>query len=511
MMPADMKKTRALLLIAGIILALNILVQPFLLRLDFTEGGQYTLGKATKNILKNLEDQITVTAYFSGGLPPDIGKVKRDFQDLLVEFSAASKGKLDFVFVEPNSDEQKQEAANLGIQPLTINVREKDQVKQQQAFLGAVIRSKDNMEVIPFVEPGASMEYNLASSIKKLSAREKPSVAFLSGHGEPSLNELSEAVQALNRLYDVTTIDLNNTPEIPDSIKVAVMLAPKQPLPAEHFDAMDRYLAKGGQLITGINRVEVDMQTAMASALPTGLEAWLLAKGLEVDTSLVIDVQCGAVSVPQNLGMIQFNTQVKFPYLPLVNAFTDHPAVRGLDQVLFPYVSPLRFVGDPKGPIKFEPLVFSSAKTGVQKTPLTLQVAEKKWTESDFPLQGMILGGILSGRLAGENDTRMLVFGDGDFPISGQQGRAMSPDNVNLLVNAVDWMGDDSGLMELRTKTVGSRPLHAEYLLEESHSKRQTIKWLNVGLPVMLTILTGIYFQQRQSAIRRQRQEENFE
>ena len=87
----------------------------------------------------------------------------------------------------------------------------------------------------------------------------------------------------------------------------------------------------------------------------------------------------------------------------------------------------------------------------------------------------------------------------------------MSPDNVNLLVNAVDWMGDDSGLMELRTKTVGSRPLHAEYLLEESHSKRQTIKWLNLGLPVLLTILTGIYFQQRQSAIRRQRQEENFE
>ncbi len=506
-----MKKPLSLLLLAGIILALNVLVQPFLLRLDFTEGGQYTLGKATKNILKNLDDQVTVTAYFSGGLPPDIGKVRRDFQDLLVEFAAASKGKLDFVFVEPQTDAQKQEAANLGIQPLTINVREKDQVKQQQAFLGAVIRTKDDMEVIPFVEPGASMEYNLSSSIKKLSAREKPTVGFITGHGEPSLNEISEAVQLLSRLYDVTVIDFFSTPDIPDSVKVAVMLAPKQPLPAEHFDALDRYLAKGGQLITGVNRVEVDMQTAMANALPTGLEAWLLSKGLEIDTALVIDVQCGAVSVPQSLGMIQFNTQVKFPYLPLVNSFADHPAVRGLEQVLFPYVSPLRFVGNPSGPIRFEPLVFSSTKTGIQKTPLTLQVVEKKWTEADFPLQGLILGGVLSGPLSGDKSTRMLVFGDGDFPLSGQQGRAMSPDNVNLLVNVIDWMGDDSGLMELRTKTVESRPLKAEYLLEESHGKRQTIKWLNVALPVILTIITGIYFQQRQSAIRRQRQEQSFE
>lgn len=508
-----MKKSLSLLLVIGIVAAVNLLVQPFLLRLDFTQGKQYTLSKATRNILKNLDDQVTVTAYFSGNLPPDIGKVKRDFQNLLVEFAAVSKGKLDYEFIEPSSDQQKQEAANLGIRPVMINVREKDQVKQQQAFLGAAIKKGDSREVIPFVEPGASMEYNLASAIKKLSIQQKPVVAFITGHGEPPLNELSQVVQELSALYDVRPLDLGLTPAVADSIKVLVWLAPKDSIPAEHFQAVDAFLAQGGSMVAGINRVEVNLQYAMATSSETGLEAWLQSKGIRVDTSLVVDVQCGAVTVPQYLGMIQLQTQVKFPYLPLVNAFANHPAVQGLEQVLFPYVSPLQYTGALQSNAQFMPLVFSSTKSGIQPAPLMLQVTEKKWVEADFPLKNLILGGLLTGVLTpgGSDQARMIVFGDGDFPVSGQQGRAMTDDNVRLLVNSVDWLGDDSGLMELRSRGVASRPLKAEYLLEESNGKRQFIKWFNVLFPVALVVLGGVLIQQHNARLRRRRMDESFQ
>ncbi len=511
MNPVVMKRPISILLILGIVLVVNALVQPFLLRLDFSQGRQYTLGKATKDILHNLDEQVTVSAYFSGGLPPDIGKVRRDFQDLLVEYAALSKGRLDFEFIDPKTDDKKQEAAGFGIQPLMINVREKDQVKQQQAFLGAVIKMGARNEIIPFVEPGASMEYNLSSAIKKLSVEQKPAVAFLTGHGEPSLNDLAQAARELSSLYEITTIDLNTTPKIPDSIKVVVLLAPKDVFPAAHLDALDAYLASGGQMVLGINRVEVNMQAAMATGIETGLETWLQFKGVEIDTGLVVDVQCGAVTVPQYLGMIQINTQVKFPYLPLANTFADHPATRGLSQVLFPYVSPIRFIGDPQSKFKFEPIVFSSTKSGIQKSPVMLQVADKKWLESDFPLSNVVLGGVLSGSLSGKKESRIIVFGDGDFPQSGQQGRAMTEDNVSLLVNSVDWLGDDSGLLNLRSKAVVSRPLKAEFLLEESNGKRQTIKWLNVGFPVLMAILAGIFIQQHNARVRKRRMSERYE
>lgn len=503
-----MKKPVSVLLVLGIIIVANILVQPLLIRFDFSKGRQYTLSKATKGILRNLEDQVTVTAYFSEGLPPDVSRVKRDFQDLLVEFAAASKGNLDFEFINPSTDEQKKSIAQSGIQPVMINVREKDQVKQQQAYLGAVIRMGTATEVLPFVQPGASMEYDLASAIKKLSVSGKPTVAFIQGHGEPSLNEMSQVVRELGALYNILPLDLNTVSAIPDTVKVAVLLAPKQALAPAHLDALDAYMAGGGQMVVGINRLETNMETATALANETGLEYWLYRHGVEVDTSLVIDVQCGTVTVPQYIGPIQVNSQVKFPYMPLVSSFADHPVSKGLEQVVFPYISPLRFLGGGATGIQFTPLLYSSSRSGIRPSPVQFEINNKQWLESDFPLSNLILGAVLSGPIGGGANTRMVVFGDGDFPLSGQQGRAMAQDNVHLLVNSVDWLGDDSGLLDLRTKTVTAKPLDAQYLLDETHGKRQLIKWLNVSLPVVLVILAGLLFQRRNARLRRRRMEE---
>ena len=129
-----------LIIISVILILINFLAYRFFLRLDFTEGQQYTLSRATKNILGNLDDPITVTAYFSEDLPPSIGQTRTDFKDMLVEYASRSKGKVLYEFVNPNKDQASEnEATKAGVTAVMINVREKDQSVQKKAYLGAVV------------------------------------------------------------------------------------------------------------------------------------------------------------------------------------------------------------------------------------------------------------------------------------------------------------------------------------------------------------------------------------
>ena len=74
------------ILIIGILLIVNLLANEFHVRVDLTDEKQYTLSKATKDILNELEEPVTIKAYFSKDLPPNIAKTRQDFQEMLVEY-----------------------------------------------------------------------------------------------------------------------------------------------------------------------------------------------------------------------------------------------------------------------------------------------------------------------------------------------------------------------------------------------------------------------------------------
>src|SRR5271157_3982790 len=163
------------LLISGVLILVNLLSDRFFVRLDFTADKRYTLSEPTKNILRSLKEPVTVTAYFSEELPSEFLQLRRDFKEELIEYSNRSKGKVQFEFINPNKDEAtEQKAMQEGINPVLINVREKDQVKQQKAYRGAVINYRDRKELIPLIQPGAAMEYSLSTSIKKMTVEDKP-------------------------------------------------------------------------------------------------------------------------------------------------------------------------------------------------------------------------------------------------------------------------------------------------------------------------------------------------
>ena len=493
-----------ILVVAGILILLNILANRFFFRIDFTEDKRYTLSDATKNILNELSDPVTITAYFSEGLPPNIDKTRIDFKEMLSEYATRSRGKILYEFINPNKDPQiEQEAQQSGISPVVINVREKDQSVQKKAYLGAILKYGEKTEIIPFIQPGTAMEYSLSSSLKKLTVAEKKLVGFIQGHGEPTISMMQQAMQALNVLNEVEGVNLTDSTYLA-RYETLVLIAPTDSIPEKHFQMLDDYLTQGGKMVVAINRVEGDLQQSMGIEINTGLETWLENKHIQVEKSFIVDAKCGSVNVVQQQGSFSFSTQVSFPYLPVLTNFADHPVTSGLETVVMQFASPVSYTGDTT--LHFTPLVFSSEKSGTQSVPLYFNI-QKNWTDSDFPMKNIVAAGLLEGKIAGQNNSKMVVIGDGNFAVNGQgqQAQQQSPDNINLLVNAVDWMSDDTGLIELRTRGITSRMLE-----QIEDGKKNFLKWLNVLLPVLLIIAYGIIRSQRNRLIREKRRSENY-
>ncbi|MBU0476287.1 MAG: Gldg family protein [Bacteroidetes bacterium] len=479
-----------ILLIVVITILINLIAAKLFFRLDFTDDQRYSLSNATENILKNLNQPVTVKAYFSENLPPDVEKVRSDFRDLLIEYSNYSDDNVVYEFINPNEDQQTEtEAQQAGIRPIMINVRERDQVKQQRAYLGAIVQLGSKKEVIPFIQPGAAMEFALSSNIKKLTNENKPKVGFLQGFGTPSLTELQQANEQLQVLYDVKPFEFSDTANIPNDYKAILVVAPTDSIPTRYFDQLDNYLESGGRLLLALNSVKGDLSTAQGSELNTGFESWLRNKGIDIQNNFVIDANCSNVMVRQQQGMFVMNTPVQFPYLPIINSFGKNPITEGLESVVLPFASEIKI--EPKDTsIYIYPIATTSKKSGTVNPPLYFDV-NKNWTGVDFMQSSIPVAIIADGKLVGNTESKMIVISDGDFIVNGegQSAQKLQDDNVNLFVNSVDWLADDTGLIDLRTKGITSRPIDAS--IEDG--TKTLLKYLNFILPLLLVVFIGIY------------------
>jgi ABC-type uncharacterized transport system involved in gliding motility auxiliary subunit len=248
-----------------------------------------------------------------------------------------------------------------------------------------------------------------------------------------------------------------------------------------------------------INRVDGDLQYGYGSGVTTGLETWLRDKGLFVNENFIIDQSCVSATMQQQIGnTIQFSS-IAIPYVPRINQFEDHPVTRGLEEVILQFASTIDFMGD--STTSFTPILYSSDLSGTESAPAYFNF-QRRWNQGDFPLQHQVLGGVLEG--IGAMQGKMVVIGDGDFAIN--QGRQqMNPDNISLLVNGIDWLSDDTGLIDLRTKGVSSRPIR-----QMEDSTRTLIKWLNFLLPIVLVLIYGLFRYQYRKNQRIVRMEANF-
>ncbi len=394
----------ALMLLMTAIVLVNMLAQRYKFRLDLTGDKRYTLDQATLDLLHGLPEAVTVTAYFTEDLPPELAVVRQDFKDLLVEYAERSGGKLVFEFEDPGSSEAiMAKAVELGVRPLLAQTRAKDRSENIQVLMGAVVRMATRKAVIPALQKGPGMEWILSSAIAQVATVEKPLIGVMQGHQEPSLQALDELAVQLNAQYDVEATAIYDSFPINERFASILIIDPKDSISPQHQKRIDEYMAKGHGVVLAYSAVATDLTVSPEAQMrDIGIVPWLAERGVRIGPGVMVDEHCGQVGVTQS--GIQTPISIQFPFYPLLNNFSKHPVAHGLDLVMFQFASPITFIGD-STTTSYSPLLSTSATSNVLPAPLNI----------DSP-QGLVLCGFparpaSAGRSRGTQGQHRITLG----------------------------------------------------------------------------------------------------
>ncbi len=501
------------IILVVIVIFITLLSQTFFSRLDFSKGKIYSLSKASKQAVKNLDDRLVVKAYFSKSLPGQYADAGRFTRDLLDEYRAYSGGKLRFEFVDPKDEEGlKEEAQKYNIQPMTMRVNEQDQLVLREIYMGLAFLYQDKVESIPFIQNTQGLEYDITKSVKKISAQKMKQVAFYSADQEDialGMGQTASPYQTMREMISESYELIDTKLEEPITIDTDALLitAVADSLSQEQLYNLDQYIMQGGNVLIFQDRVKADIQSASASVYESNFLNLLESYGIAAKKNLVADAECGQISITRQQGIFRFNTPVEYPFFPIVtNRNKANPIVKNIDVVQMIFVSELDTT---KVISNFQPLLYSSAHSG-QTTGPRFDIGYNKYMQQD--LRAMlkegkkILGGFYSGEMISyfaddpdypdlipsTSNARIIFVPSSNFMREDAAGKAEG--NQTFVINSVDYLAGDEGLIEIRSRETEYRPLKPV-----KNSTRQIIKWLNILLPSLLLIVYGILRWRKES------------
>ncbi len=508
------KKTQIflrVLLVLGILILLNFISVRIFTRLDLTKAGVYTLSDASKNLVRNLDDRVTVKAYFTEELPAPHNNNRRAVLDILNDYKAYSKGNLYYEFINPEGEKNEREAQQAGIPPVEVQVVKEDKFEVKRAFLGLVMMYEDKKEVLPVIQNLGSLEYDISSAIKRLTTRTKKRIGYTTGHEETVLTSMQQASREIAAQYEIVPVDLSSsTAEIPQDLAALLIIAPQTKFSDTAKYQIDQYLMSGGKIAFLLNKMNVDLnaQYKIARPLDIGLDDILENYSIRINNDLVRDAQCASITVMQNQGQFQMRSQIPFPYLPnAVNVDRSNPIVKDLQGLIFFFASSLDTTLTVNKGLKAEVLVRTSKHSGRQSGFVMIdpfhRYAPEELAESSIPLAAVVSGSFKSffegkSLVPRENkspDTRIIVVGDGDFMKDDFAGNR---NNLTFFINIVDFLADDAGLITIRSKDIAQPPLE-----QISDGTKKLLKYSILLLPPLLVIGYGFLRWRRRIALKR--------
>jgi gliding-associated putative ABC transporter substrate-binding component GldG len=515
-------KTVFALAILGSLVAINIIGIKLFARLDLTHDGEFTLSRATKSMLRDLKDPVTVRAYFTKEMPAQLSSNARYVQDLLEEYYSAAHGNFRYEFINPEAEETdedkekrketktdifgrqvreptsiERELQQLGIQPMTVQVNEGDKLEVKRVYMGLAVKHGDKSESIPVVRGTAGLEYDLTTMIRKMTRERTPKVAVLSSlEGQELQQAYGRMLSVLGAMYQMSPVNIATATEVPTDVDALVVLGPRAPVSEPLKRSIDAFVTSGRSVAFLIDAAKIDLQTAQAEEIDSGLRDMLTGYGVTIGDGLVLDAQCATLNITQQRGIMRIQQPVKYPFMPLPEGLdANHPLTRGLAQVAFPFVSPLTLTVPEGGAVKGEVLVKSSLESFVQKSPYNLDPFQR-WTAdglADKGVKSLVValtgpvksffgnvpenaGGEAKPDAAGPS-ARLLVVGGSMF-VSDQ---FMAKTSETFLLNLMDWMVLDEDLLAVRSRGLSAAPLKADL----SDGVRNGVKYANiVGVPL---------------------------
>lgn len=498
-------------IVAGILILLNFVSVRLFGRLDLTRNNLFTLSDASKNLVKSLDDRLTIKAYFTEELPAPYNNIRRTVLDQLNEYKAYSGGNLQFDFINPTGEKGEQEAQQQGIQPVQVQAIKDDKLELVRGYLGLVFMYEDRREVIPVVQNTSTLEYDISSTIKRLTQKSRKKVAFLAGQGESGTDQMRRAHDMLSRQYDVQTIDFSAGQPIGHDIAVLLIVSPTQPFSETAKYKIDQYIMRGGKVAFLLNKVDADLRQQFGRELDLKLEDLLEHYGLRINPDLVRDAQCAPINIVQQQGTFSIQSQVPFPYIPVASTFSpENMAVQNLQSVVLFFVSSVDTTAlAPKG-LRGEILMRSSKRSGRQSQVFYFNPMQEyqpeMFTEQQIPLAATVAGtfnSFYAGKpvpvdtganalppvgnatiATAQMETRIVLVGDGDFMKDQYLG---GRDNITFFANLVDYLADDAGLITIRSKDVSLPPLE-----QVSDGIKKVVKFGTMLVPPLMVIGFGL-------------------
>lgn len=523
-------------------------------RIDLTEDRRYSLSEHTRKILGGLKEDIYIQVYLEGEMPVLFKKLRRSVRELLDEFRIASHRRIDYEFINPSAgsdpaarEKFQEDLIAKGISPVNVMMKDREGGSSQRLIYPGMIINYNNAEVpvnflknnpalspeVNLLHSAEGLEYELIQTIRTLTADTVYKIAFIEGHGEVPEIEVADLVLNLAKYFTVDRGTPGGKPGVLDNYSAVVVAGPMKNIDEKDLFVIDQYIMKGGRVLWLYEEVDVNTDSlvygeTVALYKPLGLQEILFKYGVRVNPVLVQDLECMLIPIKVITGGTQ-QQYVPMPwvYYPLLVPSPSHPVTRNLNRVIGKYVSYIDTVGrDPE--IKKEILLTTSQRTRTVSPPvyITLKDVDRMPDESQFNKSHLPVAVLLSGKfksafrnrivpgltekgdykiITESKPAKMIVIADRDIirnevrrTASGEMPLPLGQDrytmqtfgNRDFLINCVNYLTDDIGLMELRSRELKLRLLDKKLINE----KRVLIQAVNTCGPILLIIAGGILY-----------------
>lgn len=551
MKPYTQKNLKALGITIFVLIVLNVLGSLFFHRFDLTKDKRYTLSETSLQIVKQVKNPLSIKIYMQGDLPADFRRLQQETKQLLEEFQAYNNN-IVFEFVNPmeNGEESMDVVKSLyqkGLTPINITVDDKGKQSQAMVFPWAIAVYNNKEVNIPLLKNimGASttqkvigsiqhLEYSIADAINKITKDRQKKVAIIKGNGELSEIHIGKLLRQIKESYYIGPFTLDSVAKDPNGTlaalkkyDLAIISKPTERFSDEEKQVLDQFIINGGKTIWLIDQVAADMdslynQSGAILAYPRDLNLndMFFKYGFRINPDLVKDEQGSPIKLAtgEQGSATQYQDFI-WKFAPLVHPNSEHPIVKHLGGIKFDFANPIDTL---KNGIKKTILLQSSQYSRQIGSPseVNLNVVAEKTSPQDYINKGYLnLSVLLEGNFHSAFENRVLPFKDDSFQAKGkptkmivisdgdlarnQLDKNMMPvelgydqrtgnlyDNKDFMMNCINYLLDDTGLINIRSKDV-ELPLLDKEKVYENYT---TTQFITIGLPILILLVFGLIF-----------------
>ncbi|NRT13562.1 gliding motility-associated ABC transporter substrate-binding protein GldG [Flavobacterium sp. 14A] len=545
------KNIKSLLLIVLLLIIANVASNFYFHRFDLTKDKRYTLSPTSLAIIKQVKNPLSIKIYMQGELPAEFKRLQQETRQLLEEFQAYNKN-IYFEFVDPLENEDAnmsnvKELYQKGLTPVNITVDDKGKQSQAMVFPWA-IAVYDNKEInIPLLKNrmGATitekvigsvqhLEYSIADALNKLTVSRQKSIAVIKGNGELADVSMAKFLLQMRESYHIGPFTLDsvatdpiNTLNALQKYDLAIIAKPTETFSDEEKQVLDQYLIHGGKTLWLVDQVAIEMDSlynesgsTLAFPRDLNLNDLFFKYGVRINPDIVKDEQGSPIKLAtgeQGSGT-QFQ-DFNWKFAPLVYPQSQHPIVKNLGGIKFDFANAIDTL---KNGIKKTVLLKSSKYSKKLGTPIeiNLDIVAEETSPNHYINTGNIpLAVLLEGTFNSMYENRvlpfeqnnfktkaskskMIVIADGDI-VKNQLDKQGEPvelgfdqrsgnlyDNKDFMLNCVNYLMDDTGLINIRSKDL-DLPLLDKEKVYDRYGSTQAI---TIGLPILLLTVFGFAF-----------------